>query len=74
MDTPLLWHIPLSHYSEKARWALDYKRIAHHRQVLCPGYLIRAWRATGRGTLELILHVAAESSRNTRMNDVVCPR
>jgi hypothetical protein len=33
MDTPLLWHIPLSHYSEKARWALDYKRIAHHRQV-----------------------------------------
>jgi hypothetical protein len=28
MDTPLLWHIPLSHYSENARWALDYKRIA----------------------------------------------
>ena|ERR1700680_2408827 len=47
MDTPLLWHIPLSHYSEKARWALDYKRIAHHRQVLGPKYLIRAWRATG---------------------------
>ncbi len=50
MDTPLLWHIPLSHFSEKARWALDYKRIAHHRQVLGPDYLIRAWRATGRGT------------------------
>ena len=28
MDTPLLWHIPLSHYSEKVRWALDYKGIA----------------------------------------------
>jgi hypothetical protein len=27
MGTPLLWHIPLSHYSEKAGWALDYKRI-----------------------------------------------
>jgi glutathione S-transferase len=54
MDTLLLWHIPLSHYSEKARWALDYKRIAHHRQVLGPDYLIRAWRATGRGTLPIL--------------------
>src|SRR3984893_12447836 len=54
MDAPLLWHIPLSHYSEKARWALDYKRIAHHRQVLGPDYLIRAWRATRRGTLPIL--------------------
>jgi glutathione S-transferase len=54
MDMPLLWHIPLSHYSEKARWALDYKRIAHHRRVLGPDYLIRAWRATGRGTLPIL--------------------
>ena len=54
MDTLLLWHIPLSHYNEKARWALDYKRIAHHRQVLGADYLIRAWRATGRGTLPIL--------------------
>src|SRR5262245_39918683 len=54
MDVPLLWHIPLSHFSEKARWALDYKRIAHHRQVLGPEYLFRAWRATGRGTLPIL--------------------
>jgi glutathione S-transferase len=54
MDTPLLWHIPISHYNEKARWALDFKRIAHHRQVLGPDYLIRAWRATGRGTLPIL--------------------
>ena len=54
MDTPLLWHIPLSHYSEKARWAFDYKRIAHHRQVLGADYLIRAWRATGHGTLPIL--------------------
>lgn len=54
MDMPLLWHIPLSHYSEKARWALDHKRIAHHRQVLGPDYLIRAWRATGHGTLPIL--------------------
>src|SRR5262245_5060089 len=54
MDTLLLWHIPLSHYNEKARWALDYKHLAHHRQVLGADYLIRAWRATGRGTLPIL--------------------
>ena len=54
MDMPLLWHIPLSHFSEKVRWALDYKRIAHRRRVLGADYLIRAWRATGRGTLPIL--------------------
>ena len=54
MDTPLLWHIPLSHFSEKIRWTLDYKRIAHRRQVLGADYLIRAWRATGHGTLPIL--------------------
>jgi len=54
MDTPLLWHIPLSHFNEKVRWTLDYKRIAHRRQVLGPDYLIRAWRATGHGTLPIL--------------------
>ena len=54
MDTPLLWHIPLSHFSEKVRWTLDYKRIAHRRQVLGADYLIRAWRATRRGTLPIL--------------------
>ena len=54
MGTPLLWHIPLSHFSEKVRWTLDYKRIAHRRRVLGADYLIRAWRATGRGTLPIL--------------------
>jgi glutathione S-transferase len=34
--TPVLWHIPISHYSEKARWALDLKRVPHRRRAL-PG-------------------------------------
>src|SRR5678815_3870865 len=54
MDTPLLWHIPLSHFNEKVRWALDYKGIAHRRRVLGPDYLIRAWRATGQGQLPIL--------------------
>lgn len=54
MSAPLLWHIPLSHFNEKVRWALDYKRIAHQRRVLGPNYLFRAWRATGQGALPIL--------------------
>ena len=28
-DLPTLWHFRLSHYNEKARWALDWKRLPH---------------------------------------------
>jgi len=35
--TVVLWHIELSHYNEKARWALDHKRIPHERRVPMPG-------------------------------------
>jgi glutathione S-transferase len=54
VSLPLLWHIPFSHFNEKARWALDFKGIAHRRQVLGVNYLYRAWRATGRGTLPIL--------------------
>jgi glutathione S-transferase len=37
MTRPLLWHLPLSPYSEKVRWALDYKRIPHTRRAAVPG-------------------------------------
>ena len=35
--TVVLWHIELSHYNEKARWALDYKSIEHELRVPMPG-------------------------------------
>jgi glutathione S-transferase len=35
--TVVLWHIELSHYNEKVRWALDYKGIPHQRRVPMPG-------------------------------------
>src|SRR5690349_16835365 len=34
---PVLWHIKVSNYNEKARWALDYKRVAHRRRDPMPG-------------------------------------
>ena len=36
-DKPVLWHIPVSHYSEKARWALAYKGVEHERRAPPPG-------------------------------------
>ena len=34
---PVLWHLKVSHYNEKARWALDYKRVPHTRRAAVPG-------------------------------------
>ena len=53
-ELPLLLHIPLSHYNEKARWALDYKGIAHRRRVVGPDFYWRAWRATGQGKTPIL--------------------
>lgn len=38
MDTPELWQFTSSHFNEKARWALDFKRVAHIRHSLIPGF------------------------------------
>ena len=34
---PILWHIAISHYNEKVRWALDYKEVDHERRAPMPG-------------------------------------
>ena len=36
-DKPVLWQIEISHYAEKARWALDYKEVDHVRRSPLPG-------------------------------------
>jgi glutathione S-transferase len=36
-DKPVLWQIDVSHYAEKARWALDYKEVDHVRRSPLPG-------------------------------------
>ena len=36
-DKPTLWQIDISHYAEKARWALEYKGVDHGRRSLLPG-------------------------------------
>jgi len=49
-DSPLLWHIAISHYSEKARWALDHKQVPHRRRAVpVPGIHIPASMWLTRG-------------------------
>jgi glutathione S-transferase len=49
-SSPTLWHIAISHYSEKARWALDYKEVPHTRRaVSVPGLHIPAAKLLTRG-------------------------
>jgi glutathione S-transferase len=37
VNVPELLQFEFSHYNEKARWALDYKRVPHRRRSLLPG-------------------------------------
>jgi glutathione S-transferase len=46
----VLWHLPVSHYSEKVRWALDWKGVNHERRTAMPGahMAVAAWLTRGR--------------------------
>src|ERR1700748_963046 len=49
VDRPVLWHLPVSHYSEKVRWALDHKAIQHDRHAPITGYHIAVALVLTRG-------------------------
>jgi glutathione S-transferase len=42
---PRLLHFRISHYNEKVRWTLDYKRCPHVREALVPGFHLARTRA-----------------------------
>lgn len=46
---PTLWQIEISHYSEKVRWALEHKGVAHVRRTPLPGTHIPIALAMTRG-------------------------
>lgn len=53
----VLWHIPISHYNEKARWALDWKGIEHTKRAPTPGahMAVALWLTRGRhGTFPVL--------------------
>ena len=64
MAAPLLWHFTVSHFNEKARWALDFKHIPHVRRALFFSYLPRTlWRTRQPSLPVLILDGIADSTR-----------
>jgi len=88
MDVPVLWHFAISHFTEKARWALDYKGIPHERRMLFLDYPLRCGLRTGqlrlpvlfdagrtiRGSSAIIAHLEAGSLAQRRGSLLVAVR
>lgn len=54
-DVPVLWHLEISHYNEKACWALDYKKVRHVRRAVSPGLQeLRARRLRAGRTVPIL--------------------
>jgi glutathione S-transferase len=49
MAPVVLWHIPISHYNEKVRWALEYKGVEHARKAPPPPFHMAISLALTRG-------------------------
>ncbi len=67
MSDPVLWHFTFANYSEKARWALDHKRVAHQRRepplpLLHP---LWAWRVGGGRTIPVLVFGDGEVATDT---------
>jgi glutathione S-transferase len=56
MAVPVLWQFRFSHFNEKVRWALDWKRIPHVRRSLLPGlHVPRVLWMTGQTTVPVLV-------------------
>ena len=57
MSHPELWQIRFSMYPEKARWALDYKRVPHLRHSLLPGpHAVQLIARFGQKAMPILRH------------------
>lgn len=56
MTKPTLYMFPISHYCEKARWALEYLRVPHEVRLVAPGQHVKIARGLGlrRGTVPFL--------------------
>lgn len=57
MSIPTLWQLHLSIFSEKARWALDFKNVPHRRRSMLSGLHPYTLRVTGRGSSVPVLDI-----------------
>lgn len=68
MDTPELWQFTSSHFNEKARWALDFKRVPHIRHSLIPGFHVPVVkRMTGKTHVPVLKLNGAAISDSSRI-------
>jgi glutathione S-transferase len=68
MSPPTLWHLKVSPYNEKARWALDFKRVPHVRKALLPvGHERTAQRLWGGDTLPALVIDGTALGDSTRI-------
>jgi glutathione S-transferase len=58
---PVLWHLKVSNYNEKARWALDYKGVPHMRRAVVPGRHRAVARELTGGTTFPVLMLDGEA-------------
>jgi glutathione S-transferase len=63
MTRVVLWHLPVSHYNEKARWALDYKGVEHERRMPLAGiYMaVAMWLTRGKSKTFPVLEIDGET-------------
>jgi glutathione S-transferase len=59
--TPTLWHLKVSHYNEKARWALDHKGLPHVRRAAVSGQHAKLARRLWGGTTLPVLVLDGEA-------------
>ena len=52
-----LYQFPISHYCEKARWALDYKHVDHKVKNLLPGIHVKTTKKLApRSSVPVLVH------------------
>ena len=62
---PVLWQLKVSIFSEKGRWAVEYKGLEHRRRDMLPGPHSLVLRARGRGTTVPVLDMNGHSIGDT---------
>ena len=68
MTEPVLWQFKYSHYNEKVRWALDFKRIPHLRRSLLPGaHVPRVLWMTGQKAVPVLVLDGKAIADSTRI-------
>jgi len=71
MTKPVLWQIKVSHYSEKIRWALEYKGVDHERKSPPPGAHMAVALAKSRGASKTFPLLELDGTTYSDSTDIV---